>query len=119
MPDGNVMLYDSNADTFTVSRKDFSALGGAYAASSYNSYVVGSNLLNASLVPQGTLESSTGAPSGFAFVDQGGFRTTAALASSPGVIERFDASQSTSTGKPTNLVEAPLLATGFMSFIRT
>ena len=37
MPDGNVMLYDANADTFTVSRKDFGALSGAYAASSYNS----------------------------------------------------------------------------------
>ena len=56
MPDGNVMLYDANADTFTVSRKDFTALSGAYAASSYNSYVVGNNLLNASLVPQATLE---------------------------------------------------------------
>src|SRR5207249_3943604 len=45
MPDGNVMLYDANAGTFTVSRKDFPALGGAYAASSYNAYVVGSHLL--------------------------------------------------------------------------
>ena len=53
MPDGNVMLYDANADTFTVSRKDFTALSGSYAASSYNSYVVGNNLLNASLVPAG------------------------------------------------------------------
>jgi hypothetical protein len=25
MPDGNVMLYDANADTFTVSRKDYAA----------------------------------------------------------------------------------------------
>jgi uncharacterized protein (TIGR03437 family) len=119
MPDGNVMLYDANADTFTVSRQDLKSLGGAYAASSYNSYVVGNNLLNASLVPQGTLESASGAPSGFAFVDQGGFRTTASLASSPGVIERFDASDSTSMGKPTRLVEAPLVPSGIMSFSRT
>ena len=35
------MLYDANADTFTVSRKDLTALAGAYAASSYNTYVVG------------------------------------------------------------------------------
>ena len=40
-PDGNVLLYDANADTFTVSRKDFSTLGGAYAASSYQSFIVG------------------------------------------------------------------------------
>ena len=118
-PDGNVMLYDANADTFTISRQDFKKLGGAYAASSYNSYVVGNNVLNASLVPQSTLETSSGSPSGFAFVDQGGFRTTASAASSPGVIERFDATQSTSTGKPTRLVEAPLVPGGIMSFIRS
>lgn len=109
MPDGNVMLYDANADTFTVSRKDFTALSGAYAASSYNSYVVGSTLLNASLVPAGVLETTSGAPSGFAFIDQNGFRTTASSPSAPGIIERFDATQSSVTGKPTRLVEAPLL----------
>jgi uncharacterized protein (TIGR03437 family) len=108
-PDGNVMLYDANADTFTVSRKDFTALSGAYAASSYGSYVVGSTLLNASLVQAGLLESASGAPSGFAFVDQGGFRTTASSLAAPGIIERYDASQSSATGKPTRLVEAPLL----------
>ena len=108
-PDGNVMLYDANADTFTVSRKDVTSLSGAYAASSYNSYVVGSALLNASLVPAGVLETASGAPSGFAFVDSGGYRTTASSLSAPGIIERFDASQSSATGKPTRLVEAPLL----------
>jgi uncharacterized protein (TIGR03437 family) len=55
------------------------------------------------------LESSSGTPSGFAFVDQGGFRTTASSPSAPGIIERFDASQSSATGKPTRLVEAPLV----------
>jgi len=110
MPDGNVMLYDANADTFTVSRKDFASLSGAYAASSYNSYVVGSTLLNASLVPAGVLETASGAPSGFAFIDQNGFRTTSSSPSAPGIIERFDAAQSTPTSKPTRLVEAPLLA---------
>jgi uncharacterized protein (TIGR03437 family) len=121
MPDGNVMLYDANADTFTVSRKDFGSLGGSYAASSFNNYIVGNNILNPSLVPMGTLESSSGSPSGFAFVDQGGFRTTASSASSPGVIERFDASQAGSTSKPTRLVEAPLVpvTTAIQPFIRS
>src|ERR1035437_6557119 len=109
MPDVNVMLYDANADTFTVSRKDFSTLSGAYAASSYNSYIVGSNLLNASLVPAGVLETASGAPSGFAFIDQGGFRTTTSSLSAPGIIESFDPTQGTATGQPTRLVEAPLL----------
>ncbi len=108
-PDGNVMLYDANADTFTVSRKDVTTLSGAYAASSYSTYVVGSTLLNASLVQSGVLESASGAPSGFAFVDQGGYRTTASSPSAPGIIERFDATQSSATGKPTRLVEAPLV----------
>jgi uncharacterized protein (TIGR03437 family) len=109
MPDGNVMLYDANADTFTVSRKDFTVLSGTYAASSYNSYVVGSTLLNASLVPSGVLETTSGAPSGFAFVDQGGLRTTVSSLSAPGTIERFNPTQSSFTGSPTRLVEAPLL----------
>ena len=110
MPDGNVMLYDSNADTFTVSRKDFTTLSGSYAASSYNTYVVGSNLLNASLVPAGVLETASGTASGFAFIDQGGFRTTTSSLTAPGVIESFDPTQGTATGKPTRLVEAPLLS---------
>jgi uncharacterized protein (TIGR03437 family) len=110
MPDGNVMLYDSNADTFTVSRKDFLSLSGSYAASSYNTYVVGSNLLNASLVPAGVLETASGAPSGFAFIDQGGFRTTTSSLAAPGIIESFDPTLGTATGKPTRLVEAPLLS---------
>jgi uncharacterized protein (TIGR03437 family) len=109
MPDGNVMLYDANADTFTVSRKDFTSLSGSYGASSYNSYIVGSNLLNASLVPAGVLETASGSPSGFAFVDQAGFRTTTSSLSAPGIIESFDPTLGTATGKPTRLVEAPVL----------
>jgi uncharacterized protein (TIGR03437 family) len=116
MPDGNVMLYDANADTFTVSRQDVKSLGGAYAASSYNTYVVGNTVLNASLVPVGTLESSSGSSSGFAFIDQGGFRTMQSAAASPGVIERF---ASNTTGVATRMVEAPLVPTGFQKFIRT
>jgi len=55
------------------------------------------------------LESSSGVSSGFAFIDQGGFRTTSSSPSAPGVIERFDASQSSASGKPTRLVESPLV----------
>ena len=118
MPDGNVMLYDANADTFTVSRKDLTALQGPYAASSYNSYVIGNNWLNASLVPVGTLETASGAPSGFAFVDQAGFRTTVPASTSPGVIERVDPTQA-ANAKPTVMAEAPLVSTTAMPFTRT
>jgi uncharacterized protein (TIGR03437 family) len=116
MPDGNVMLYDANADTFTLSRKDFTELKGAYAASSYNSFVVGNNVLNASLVPSGALETSSGATSGFTFVDQWGFRTTASASTSPGVIQRVDPQ---SSAKPTRMVEAPLLPSQAMPLMRT
>ncbi len=117
-PDGNVMLYDANADTFTVSRKDFTELSGAYAASSYNAYIAGSYLLNASLVAQATLETSSGAPAGFAFVDQWGLRTTAAKAGSPGVIQHVDPAQSLSV-KPTRMVELPLTGTTAQPFVRS
>jgi uncharacterized protein (TIGR03437 family) len=118
MADGNVMLYDASANTFTVSRKDVTALQGPYAASSYASYLVGNTWLNASLVPVGTLETASGTPSGFAFVNQAGFRTTTPAASSPGVIERADPTQA-ATGAPTAMVEAPLVPTTAWPFTRT
>jgi uncharacterized protein (TIGR03437 family) len=75
--DGTVYLYDANSNSFTVSRQDFTALSGPYAASAYNQYVVGNNLLNSSLVPVMQFETTTGTPSGFAFVNETGFRSNA------------------------------------------
>jgi uncharacterized protein (TIGR03437 family) len=117
-PDGTVMLYSAIADSFTVSRKDFTSLGGAYGASDYGQFVVGSNLLNASLVPMGKLETGTGTPSGFSFIDQSAFRTTAPDASSPGVIQRVDLA-SIAGIRATRMTEAPLLGTKTTPFIRT
>jgi uncharacterized protein (TIGR03437 family) len=122
--DGSVLLYDATQDTFTVSRKDFSALSGAYAASIYNQYVVGNNVLNASLVPMMQFESATGSSSGFAFLDQVGFRTTAPASagsasnapapsgpsSNPGVIQRVDLTTTDgSVSRATMIAEAPLM----------
>ncbi len=73
--DGNLMLYDANQDTFVASRKDSTSLSGAYAASNYQQYVAGSNLLNASLVPADQMETGAGSPSGFAFIGQAGVRS--------------------------------------------
>ncbi len=116
--DGTVMLYDANVDTFTVLRKDYQELGGAYAASSFNRYVVGNYLLNSSLVTVGKLESGTGQSSGFVFVDQNGLRTTAPNTSGPGVMQRVDTS--TGTGiNPTRMAEAPLLGDATYAFTRT
>ena len=117
-PDGNVMVYDATADTFTASRQDVSTLSGAYAASSFNTYVAGNNVLNSSLVPMGTLDNSIGNASGFAFVGQTGLRTTVAAASAPGVIERVTPSVNLGA-KPTRMAEAPLAGTTGQPFIRT
>ena len=122
--DGSVLLYDAIQDTFTVSRKDFTSLSGAYAASIFNQYVAGNNLLNSSLVPVRKFEGGTGTPSGFAFVDQFAFRTTVPVAggtgSSPstpsgqssnaGVIQRLDLGEGGgSVSRATRLAEAPLV----------
>lgn len=117
MPDGNLMLYDADADTFTVSRKLPSTIDGAYAASSYGVYVVGNNILNSSLVPAGKLDSSAGAPSGFAFVDQYGIRTMRAAAGN-GNIQRVNLAQSEAV-LSTRMVEAPLRTAGDSAFTRT
>jgi uncharacterized protein (TIGR03437 family) len=117
-PDGKVMLYNANVDTFTIFRQDAEELKGAYAASSFDQFVVGNRLMNASLVTTSFMESGTGEASGFVFVDQFGFRTTAPSGSDPGVVQRVD----TQTGRgmrATRMVEAPLLGTESLPFTRT
>ena len=116
--DGTLMLYNANVDTFTISRKEGTSLGGAYAASNFDQYVVGNLLLNASLVPSRQLETSSGTSSGFAFVDQSGFRTTAANAQSPGIIQRVDPNSSNAL-QSTRMAEAPLLSDTSRPFTRT
>ncbi len=106
--DGSVMIYDATAGSFTVSRKDFTALGGSYAASNFGQYVVGNNLLDSSGVPGPAIPTSTGTPSGFAFVNLSGYFTTAPNSSSPGVISQVNLATG-SVIVPTAMVEAPIL----------
>jgi uncharacterized protein (TIGR03437 family) len=106
--DGTVLLYDSNADSFVASRKDFTSLLGPYAASAFDQYVVGSNVLDASLTPVAKLQTSNGSPSGFAFVNSTGYFTSSSSTSSPGVIAQVDARSGTAI-QPTFMVEAPIL----------
>jgi len=117
-PGGTVMLYSAAANTFTVARKDLTGLSGAFAASSYNTFVVGNNVFNSSLVPQGTLGSNTGVTSGFAFTGQGGYRVTASSQSTGGVIQNM-ASLSSAQASPTSIVEAPILPNTLQNFTRT
>jgi uncharacterized protein (TIGR03437 family) len=111
-PDGHVYLYKADCNSFVAARQDYTALSGAYGASSYDNYVVGSAFLNSSLVPIGAFNTAGGNPSGFAFVDQNngasGYLTTAPTATSPGTIQWFPSL--TSAGQsPIPMVEASLL----------
>ena len=108
--DGSVMLYNANADSFTSSRKDFNALGGAYAASNFNQFVVGANLLDASLVPKGQILTNAQNPSGFAFLNQSGYYTSASSAAAPGIIEQVNLTTGNAI-QPTATVEAPIIGT--------
>lgn len=116
--DGNVLLYNANADTFTISRKETEALAGAIAASSFDQYVIGNKLYNASLVPVKTFNTDVGLSSGFVFLDDGGLRTGALNSTSPGAIQRVSLGSSTAVA-PTRIVEAPLLGSTASAFTRT
>jgi len=116
---GNVLLYNANVDSFTISRKDVDRFGGAYAASSFDQFVVGDRLLNSSLVTVRTLESGTGRSSGFVFIDEFALRTTAPDATSPGVIQRLDLQAASATTRATRMAEAPLLGSESFAFTRT
>jgi uncharacterized protein (TIGR03437 family) len=117
-PDGNVMLYSAAADTFVASRQDLTSLSGAFAASSYNSYVVGNNIFNASLVPSGTLGAASTVSSGFAFTGAGGYMASAANSTGVGVIQQMSSLQ-TGSVKPVAMVEAPLLPTAIVATTTT
>lgn len=107
---GATMLYDANAGTFTASRSDFKSLGGAYAASNFNQFMVGTNFLDASLVPSGTILSGGTASSGFSFVNQTGYYASGTLSSNPGTIEQVNLVTGNAI-QPTATVEAPVIAT--------
>ncbi|MEO8658565.1 MAG: hypothetical protein ABI693_08850, partial [Bryobacteraceae bacterium] len=116
--DGNLLLYDANVDTFTISRKEPAALSGAVAASSNDQFVVGNALLNASLVHTLNFDAGGGTTSGFAFLGDTAYRTTALTQSGPGVIERLNLATGDSI-KSTRMVEAPYLGTLGAVFTRT
>ncbi|HWB84087.1 MAG TPA: hypothetical protein VG675_08105 [Bryobacteraceae bacterium] len=114
--DGNLLLYDAAADTFTVSRKLETPLSGAYAASSFGQFLAGGTLLNASLVPTQTWSGSD-FPSGFTFVDGQGLRLTSPQdpTTGSGRIEHVDLT----TGAeilPTSLAEQTVTTNGVSGF---
>jgi uncharacterized protein (TIGR03437 family) len=117
--DGNVLLYDAGANTFTVSRKLAPSLAGAFAASSEGQFAAGNSLLNASLVPVATW-SGPEFFAGFAFAQGQGLRLSgpAGTTVASSVIERVELS----TGnrfRPTRVAEQPLASGGGSAFTRT
>jgi uncharacterized protein (TIGR03437 family) len=115
-PDGFTFLYDAGVGNFTVSRQDYTALAGAYAASP-GLFIVDSHMLDGSLVPLFDVDSTRGPSSGFTFF-QGGVHTGTVDSTTPGYSERVDFADGSAI-LPTSLVEAPLLPSGVMgSFIR-
>jgi len=135
-PDGTAMLYDSNAGAFTVMRKDYSALGGAYAASDVGQFMVDHYLLDNSLVQTGVFDLGAGGSSGFSFLDAlnvirttgpvvPGSGTAAASAdtpNTPGVIERVNLSNLGRDTSLTRTIALPLFPAGAntgSAFIRT
>jgi uncharacterized protein (TIGR03437 family) len=116
MADGNVLLYDATVDSFTISRKDFTALSGAYAASSFGQFAIGSTIFNQSLVPVGTLGTSTTPAAGFSFTATGALLTGAGTTA--GLIQRVDP-VSMLAEAPTRIVETPASNTTGFAFTRT
>ena len=135
---GDVMLYSAAADTWVLSRRDFTALSGAYAVSMYapNQYsadgslqvpvlaVVGDNLLDQSLVPIGALDTSVGNTAGFAFTGAGGYRASATSAAGAGVMQNLTAFANpnafpVANMTPVRVTEAPILPTTSTPFTRT
>jgi uncharacterized protein (TIGR03437 family) len=111
--DGNLLLYNSVTDSFTVSRRDSASLGGAYGPMGDEGFVVGNNLLNRSLVVSRRFGSATDLAAGFAPVDGMAVRATQS-----GLVERADLS----TGaliRPTRSAEAPAAADVGAVFRRT
>ena len=114
--DGNVLLYQAASDTFTVSRKLAAPLSGTYAASDSGAFFAGNLLLNGSLVPSPTWDSSAAA-SGFAFVDGLGVRLSG-TATPGGTIERVDLGSGDRI-RPTRVAEQPLAPGTSSAFVRS
>jgi uncharacterized protein (TIGR03437 family) len=116
--DGGVMLFDSNADTFTISRKDATALSGAFAASNFGQFVIGNVMYNSSVVPVRRFDTSVGTPTGFVFLEQTGIRNGAVSATNPGMIQRVDLATGVGA-RTTRLAEAPYLGDTTSVFTRS
>lgn len=116
--DGTTFLYDGNSNSFVTSRKDATALQGAYAAASFDQFVVGNYLLNGSLVPIRKLGPDNQNTFGFSFVDDSGFRLTSGGVDAAGTLQRI-AFPTGTAAIGTRTIESPLLTSTIQPFLRT
>jgi uncharacterized protein (TIGR03437 family) len=112
--DGSVALYTAQAGTFVASRKDFLALYGAAAASDFGVYVVGNNVLDASLVPTGSVSGSPLESSGVTFVAQDAYSASTASPASAGSLAHVQVGPNAALplAAPMSTTDAPLLSVG-------
>ena len=89
LPDGNAVEYDASPQTWVASR-NVSSLAGAYGVLADNLFLADSNMLDAALVPVGTLPTTEGTSSGVALLQGAGLRTTTGTGNGAGLIERID-----------------------------
>ena len=77
----------------------------------FSSFVVGNNILNASLVSVGQLGAGSGTGAGISagvsFIDQLAYRTSSTDATGPGVVQKLDLKLGTGF-RPTRMIESPL-----------
>ena len=127
MPDGNLLVYSTGTApaTFVLSRKDFSALNGAFAVSNYGIFMADHYLFNESLVQIAPVVTAEDSSSGFAFLDQDGVFIGVRPGGS-GYIQRVIRASAGNVGQspgpqplPVGMVEAPLLGDADHPFTRT
>ena len=109
--DGTVLLYDDSYAAFEASRKDLSALGGAYSAISDNLFMAGGDLFNRSMVLDGAI---LGASTTSSILVSGGSAVVinAASPTSSGTAQRVTASAGVGiAGASTQTIEAPVTQT--------
>lgn len=104
MEDGTVLLYNDAFDAFEVSRKDTTALSGAYGAFSEDLFLAGTTLFNRSMVRVGTVPNATAASTIMGTGDTI-LTASAGTAGSAGVLQRFQLSRS--DVRPVRTIEAP------------
>lgn len=109
-PAGAVALWEADTDRWVVSRTDLTSLGGPVAAFSDNLFAAGSDLLDESLYPVGSLASPTTAAAGFGLLGDGAVQVSVGGVAAPGLIERFDPFSRRLFGG-TLTIEAPHTAT--------